>query len=82
MLNMKNLKGKTIFDFCDKADVLQEVTAFGKTEYLELFSNDKQRIAVDLLTLAELTKDKALKSSVEYEYAKALSSYRKQFNEK
>lgn len=78
---MKHLKGKTIFDFCDKAEVLQEITAFDKAEYLELFGTDKQNIAVDLLTLAEMTNDKALKASVEYEYAKALTSYRKQFNE-
>ncbi len=79
---MKKLKGKTIFDFCDKVEVLQEITAFdNKEEYLELFGSNKQEIAVDLLELAEQTKDKALKSAVEYEYAKVLASYRKQFNE-
>lgn len=74
---MKRLKGKTIFDFCNKAEVLQEITAFNKVEYLWLFGTDKQKIAVDLLTLAEMTNDKALKSSVEYEYAKALSARRR-----
>lgn len=76
-----NLKGKTIFDFCDKAEILQEIAVFDKEEYLELFGTDEQNIAVDLLTLAEMTNDKALKASVEREYAKALASYRKQFNE-
>ena len=81
-MKYENLRNKTIFDFCDKEEILQEITSFDKTEYLEMFSNDEQNIAVDLLTLAELTNNKALESSVEYEYANALSSYRKKFNEK
>lgn len=87
-----DLKDKTIFDFCDNPEILQEITAFDKEEYVAMTIGKKgaspdsvelgkREAAADLLELARMTDNKELEADVNRYYAKQIKAYLDEFNE-
>ena len=80
-MKYKNLRSKTVFDICNDAAVLKEITEFPKAEYLELVKENPLERARSFMDLAERTKDKELEKAVGREFKKELQTYGAQFNE-
>ena len=83
MEKYKNLRSKTLFDFCNDAALLEEITECSSVEeHLEQISiatYDERARA--LFELARITKNKALEAAVRREFAKELKAYEDSFNE-
>lgn len=85
-MKYKNLRNKTVFDFCKDARLLEEII-YGSFEgitpskktYLEALNNTER--AANLLTLAEMTKDKEFEAAVRREFKKELNEDLAMFNE-
>lgn len=80
-MKYKNLRSKTVFDICNDAAVLKEITEFPKAEYLELVKENPLERARSFMDLAERTKDKELEAAVRREFKKELQAYDALFNE-
>lgn len=80
-MKYKNLRSKTVFDICNDAAVLKEITEFPKAEYLELVKETPLERARSFMDLAERTKDKELEAAVSSEFKKELQAYDASFNE-
>ena len=83
MEKYKNLRSKTVFDFCNDAALLEEITECSSVEeHLEQISiSAYDERAIAFLELATTTKNKALEAAVRREFAKELKSYEDSFNE-
>ena len=83
METYKDLRNKTVFDFCNDAALLEEITECSSVEeHLEQISiatYDERARA--LFELARITKNKALEAAVNREFAKELKAYEDSFNE-
>ena len=80
-MEYKNLRKKTVFDFCKDAAVLKEVTGLSREEYEELFKDNPVERARGLMDFAERTKNKALEDAVRRDFKKELQEYDTLFNE-
>lgn len=84
MNGYKNLKGKTVFDFCTDETVLEKVLPFiplgvDRAKYLkDYWAENPAQHAFSFIDLAEETKDEELKQEAERQFAEDLSKY---FNE-
>lgn len=84
MNGYKNLKGKTVFDFCTDETVLEEVLPFipsgiDRDQYLkDYWAENPAQHAFSFIDLAEGIKDDELAKEAERQFAKELSAY---FNE-
>lgn len=83
METYKDLRNKTVFDFCNDAALLEEITECSSVEeHLEQISiatYDERARA--LFELARITKNKALETAVNREFAKELEAYDAFFDE-
>ncbi len=83
MSKYNNLRNKTVFDYCDDAALLEEITECSSVEeHLEMIkvsAYDERALA--FLELARITKNKALGAAVRREFAKELKAYEDSFNE-
>lgn len=78
----KNLRDKTVFDFCNDPKLLEEIVeTTNKQEYifgLWVMEAERARAIADF---AERSNDKELLAAVEKEFGKELSNYEATFNE-
>lgn len=83
MEKYKNLRNKTVFDFCDDKVLLEEITECTTVEeHLEMISiSAYDERALAFLELARITKNKVLESAVNIEFADELKAYEDSFNE-
>lgn len=63
-----NLKSKTIFDFCDDEQVLDEIVVFDKERYLKSLKEYPVGNAIDLIVYAERTHNDDLMKAVKTQY--------------
>ena len=84
----KDLRNKTIFDFCDDKEILEDITAFyNKAEYLEYindYSGEKSMLRIlaeDFLQLAFEIDDKMLEKEVRRQFPKEIKEYEAMFYE-
>ena len=84
MNDYKNLKNKTVLDFCNDKTVLEEVLPFipsgvDRDQYLkDYWVENPAQHAFSFIDLAEQIKDEELAKEAERQFAKELSEY---FNE-
>ncbi len=84
MKDYSNLKNKTVFDFTDDPDVLDEILPFipsgvDRDQYLkDYWQQNPWQLAFSFIDLAELTGDEELKKQAQGQFEKKLSEY---FNE-
>ena len=84
MKDYKNLKNKTVFDFCNDKTVLEEVLPFipsgvDRDQYLkDYWVENPAQHAFSFIDLAEQIKDEELAKEAERQFEKELSEY---FNE-
>ena len=63
-----NLKSKTIFDFCDDEQVLDDIVVFDKERYLKSRKEYPVGNAIDLIVYAERTHNDDLMKAVKTQY--------------
>lgn len=84
MKDYKNLKNKTVFDFCTNETMLEEVLPFipsgvDRNQYLkDYWAKNPAQHAFSFIDLAEQIKDEELAKEAEQQFEKELSEY---FNE-
>ena len=83
METYKDLRNKTVFDFCNDAALLEDITECSSVEeHLEQISiSAYDECARAFLELATITKNKPLEAAVKREFAKELKAYEESFNE-
>lgn len=67
-----NLRGKTIYDFCDDAKMLDSIAVVDKGDYLAEIKQNPMIAVWGLLTLAEKTNNEDLRLAVEKEFQKEI----------
>ena len=63
-----NLKSKTIFDFCDDEQMLDDIVVFDKERYLKSLKEYPVGNAIDLIVYAERTHNDDLMKAVKTQY--------------
>ena len=75
----KNLREKTVFDFCDDPEILEKAdVSCDKEDYNQYNFFGK---AINFLELAYVLNDKTLKRETEKQFPEELARLRAQFNE-
>lgn len=70
-----NLRNKTIFDFCDDPNILDEIVIISKEKFLEHLKKNTVQNGFSLLQLAEITDNDELGRAVEKEYNDDFDSF-------
>ena len=68
------LHSKTVYDFTDDQDLIEDITIIKKESYLEEIKKNPVINAYHLLELAERTNDTGLKSAVHSQYRDELQA--------
>ena len=74
MMDYSNLKSKTIFDFCDDEEMLDDQIIISKEEYLKQIKEYPLYDARTLIEFAELTNNKKLLQAVKSQYKEELEA--------
>lgn len=69
-----NLKSKTIFDFCDDEQMLDDLAILSKESYLEIVKENPLYDAHTLIEYAELTNNNELLAEVHLQYKDELEA--------
>lgn len=68
-----DLKNKTIFDFCDNQEIIDEIVVIGKDAYLAYVKLDPSLNALHLMEYAQRINDRALEIQVKTQFKKELA---------
>ena len=76
----KNLRQMTVFDLCDDAELLHKLNPLfpdieTKEEWIDSYSENPVRRAFNLIDLADLTNNLALREAVEKEWQSELNAF-------
>lgn len=68
-----DLKNKTIFDFCDNQEIIDEIVVIDKGAYLANVKLDPSLNALHLMEYAQRINDRALEIQVKTQFKKELA---------